>query len=338
MAGRPEHRPQHPGAPSGSTIRGHPPRLRHPTSLGLVEAGAYTRSVPELPEVETVRRHLAPALEGATILRATIADPRLTRPFAPEIVSAELEGERVERIERRGKYLIVRLKSGRVLLVHLRMTGSFRCAPRGSLADDPHMRAVLIMDNGSDVAYRDVRRFGTWELVEPGDERHYLASRLGPEPLEPRLSARRLGERLAGRRISLKGALLDQRTLAGLGNIYADEALWRARLHPLRVAGSLDADELRRLHRAVRDALRLGIARQGSTLSTYALPSGENGSMQDEFRAYGRAGEPCDRCGSPLERILVGGRGTTFCPRCQDLDGAARRPPERLLVRRPGGV
>ncbi len=273
--------------------------------------------MPELPEVETVRTHLAPALEGASIVRATIADSRLTRPFAPEIVAAELEGERVERVDRRGKYLIVRLASGRVLLVHLRMTGSFRTAPRGSLAPDPHRRAVLSMDNGSDVAYRDVRRFGTWELFEAGEELPYLDARLGPEPLGSRLSARALGARLEGRRTSLKAALLDQRTIAGLGNIYVDEALWRARLHPLRVAGSLDADELRRLHRAIRDALRLGIANQGSTLTTYALPDGASGGMQDEFRAYGRVGEPCGRCRTPLERIVVAGRGTTFCPRCQ---------------------
>ncbi|HJU48985.1 MAG TPA: bifunctional DNA-formamidopyrimidine glycosylase/DNA-(apurinic or apyrimidinic site) lyase [Gaiellaceae bacterium] len=273
--------------------------------------------MPELPEVETVRHHLAPALEGAEILRATIADPRLTRPFAPELVAAELEGERVTRVDRRGKYLLVRFESGRVLLVHLRMTGSFRSAPSGGLGEDPHRRAVLTLDNGSDVAYRDVRRFGTWELLEPGEETPYLGVRLGPEPLGRGLSAAKLGERLAGRRASLKAALLDQRTVAGLGNIYVDEALWRARLHPLRQAGDLDAVEVRRLHKAVRDALRLGIARQGSTLSTYALPDGASGRMQDEFRVYGRAGEACDRCGSLLERLVVAGRGTTYCPRCQ---------------------
>jgi formamidopyrimidine-DNA glycosylase len=201
------------------------------------------------------------------------------------------------------------------------MTGSFRSAPHGSLADDPHRRAVLVLDTGSDVAYRDVRRFGTWELLEPGEDETYLAVRLGPEPLDPGLSAKRLAARLAGRRASLKAALLDQRTVAGLGNIYVDEALWRARLHPLRRAGDLDAEEIRRLHRAVRDALRLGIARQGSTLTTYALPNGASGRMQNEFRAYGRAGEPCERCGTPLERILVAGRGTTFCPHCQPAQG-----------------
>jgi len=272
--------------------------------------------VPELPEVETVRRQIAPVLEGGTIERAQILDPRLVRPLDPEIVAAELVGERVAAVERRGKYLIVRFETGCVLLIHLRMTGSLRHGPHGALAEDPHRRAVLSLDNGSEVAYRDVRRFGTWELFEPGELRPYLARRLGPEPLG-QLSADGLGRRLAGRRAPLKSVLLDQRTIAGLGNIYADEALWHSGLHPLREAGGLDPDELRRLHRAVRKVLRLGIERQGSTLRDYAAPDGANGSMQDEFRAYGRGGERCDRCHEPLERIVVGGRGTTYCPRCQ---------------------
>jgi formamidopyrimidine-DNA glycosylase len=274
--------------------------------------------VPELPEVETVRRAIAPVLEGARLESVEIRDPRLTRPFDPSIVAHELVGERVAEVGRRGKYLIVRFDSGRALLIHLRMTGSLRHAPDGASADDPHTRAVLILDNGSDVTYRDVRRFGTWELLEPADVRPFIDARLGPEPLGP-LSAARLGQRLAGRRAPLKSALLDQRTVAGLGNIYADEALWYARLHPLRVAGSLHADELARLHRAIRRVLRKGIERQGSTLRDYALPDGAYGSMQDDFRAYGRGGEPCDRCGTPLERIVVGGRATTFCPSCQRL-------------------
>jgi formamidopyrimidine-DNA glycosylase len=266
--------------------------------------------------VVTVSPTIAPVLEGGTIVGAEIRDPRLVRPFDPEIVANELVGERVTVVERRGKYLIVRFESGRLLLIHLRMTGSLRHAVRGALVDDPHTRAVLILDNGSDVAYRDVRRFGTWELFEHGELAPYLSRRLGPEPLGS-LSAERLGRRLEGRRAPLKSALLDQRTLAGLGNIYVDEALWHSRLHPLRVAGTLDADELSRLHRAIRKVLRLGIERQGSTLRDYALPDGGYGSMQHEFRAYGRGDEPCDRCRTPLRRIVVGGRSTTFCPRCQ---------------------
>jgi formamidopyrimidine-DNA glycosylase len=276
--------------------------------------------VPELPEVETVRSDIAPVLEGGRITEAAISDPRLVRPSAPEIVAAELIGERVGAVDRRGKYLIVRFESGRVLLIHLRMTGSLRHGEWGTLADDPYRRAVLRLDNGSDVAYRDVRRFGTWELLEPGEVTGYLAARLGPEPLGS-VSAARLGTRLAGRRAPLKAALLDQRTLAGLGNIYVDEALWYARLHPLRRAGGLDADELRRLNRGIRRALRLGIERQGASLRDYTRPDGESGAMQDEFRVYGRDGLPCERCRTPIAKTRVGGRGTHYCPRCQPEPG-----------------
>jgi formamidopyrimidine-DNA glycosylase len=277
--------------------------------------------MPELPEVETVRRVIEPGLAGARIDRATITDARLTRPFDPTLVAAELEREQVAAVRRRGKYLLIEMSSGRVLLVHLRMTGSFRIASHGQLPDDGHRRAVLSMDNGSDVGYRDVRRFGTWELLEPGDVEAYLAERLGPEPLDPQLTARALGALMAGRRAPIKAFLLDQRRVAGLGNIYVDEALWHARVHPRRPAGSLDAVETGRLHRAMRHALRRGIARQGATLRDYAAPDGASGEMQDEFRAYGRAGEPCHRCRTPLERIVVGGRGTTFCPICQPETG-----------------
>jgi formamidopyrimidine-DNA glycosylase len=238
------------------------------------------------------------------------------RPFDPAIVARELVGERVAEVGRRGKYLVVRFDSGRSLLIHLRMTGSLRYAERGTLEDEPHTRAVLTLDNGSDVAYRDVRRFGTWELFERGELEPYLEARLGPEPLGA-LSAADLQRRLAGRRAPLKSALLDQRTLAGLGNIYVDEALWHSRIHPLRVAGSLGRDDGARLHAAIRKVLRRGIDRQGSTLRDYAQPNGASGSMQHEFKAYGRGGEPCDRCGTPLVRIVVGGRTTTFCPSCQ---------------------
>lgn len=272
--------------------------------------------MPELPEVETVRARLAPVLAGRRIEGAAILDPRLTRPLDPALVSAELRGERVGSVERRGKYLIVRFESGRALLVHLRMTGSFRIAARGALDDDRHRRAVLSMDNQSDVAYRDVRRFGTWELLEPGELDDYLAARLGPEPLG-RFPGALLARRLDGRRTSLKVALLDQRTVAGLGNIYVDEALWHARLHPLRPAGSLAPHEVRALHRAIRMVLRRGIERQGASLRDYADPDGRAGSMQEELRVYGREGSPCERCGHALAKIRVAGRGTWLCPRCQ---------------------
>jgi formamidopyrimidine-DNA glycosylase len=286
--------------------------------------------MPELPEVESVRRQLEPVLVGRRFEQVRIDDPRLVRPYEPAEVATELEGERVVALDRRGKYLIVRFESGRVLLIHLRMTGSLLRAPNGSLPDDPHRRAVVRLDDGSDVAYRDVRRFGTWLLLEPGEAEPYLGARVGDEPLDALFTSARLGDRLAGRRTSLKAALLDQRTLAGMGNIYADEALWRARLSPLRPAAALDRNELRRLHRGIRAALEHGLARQGSTLRDYRLPDGSGGTMQDEFRVYGRRDEPCDRCGTPIARTRVAGRTTWFCPTCQP-DGQAasnssRRP------------
>jgi formamidopyrimidine-DNA glycosylase len=278
--------------------------------------------MPELPEVESVRRQLEPALVGRRFERVSIDDPRLVRPYEPAEVAAELEGEAVAAVERRGKYLVVRFESGRVLLIHLRMTGSLLRAPNRSLPDDPHRRAVVNLDDGSDVAYHDVRRFGTWLLLEPGEAELYLAARVGDEPLDALFTAARLGERLAGRRTSLKAALLDQRTLAGMGNIYVDEALWRARLNPLRPASGLDRNELRRLHRGIRAALEHGLARQGSTLRDYRLPDGSGGSMQDEFRVYGRRDEPCDRCGTSIARTQVAGRTTWFCPTCQPAQAA----------------
>jgi len=273
--------------------------------------------MPELPEVETIRLALEPHVVGRTFERVRILDSRLVRPFEPPAVAAELEGERVAALERRGKYLLVRFESGRVLLIHLRMTGSLRHGAGGQLKDDPYRRAVVTLDDGSDVAYRDVRRFGTWHLLEPDEVDGYLGQRLGREPLERTFTAKRLGNRLANRRAPLKAALLDQRTVAGLGNIYVDEALWRARLHPLREAGSLDDDELRRLMTAIRQSLRAGLARQGASLRDYSTPDGGRGRAQESFRVYGRAGEPCPRCGTPVDKIRAGGRGTWYCPSCQ---------------------
>ena len=293
--------------------------------------------MPELPEVETVRRRLEPVLTGRRLERVEIDDPRLVRPHAPAEVAAELEGERVASVERRGKYLVVRFETDRVLLIHLRMTGSLRHATSG-LADDPHRRARVTLDDGSDLAYRDVRRFGTWLVLEAGELDAYLATRVGDEPLDALFTAARLGERLAKRRTPVKAALLDQRTLAGMGNIYVDEALWRARIHPLRPAESLDRAELRRLHRAVRTTLERGIARQGSTLRDYALPDGRSGSMQDEFVVYGRGGEPCDRCGAPIAKIRVAGRGTWFCAACQPLQAASSASSEPSRSRRQSSV
>jgi formamidopyrimidine-DNA glycosylase len=267
--------------------------------------------VPELPEVETIRAQLAPRLVGRTLTRVEILDPRLTRPYDLFEVTEELEGDVVHAVERRGKYLLLRLESGFGLLVHLRMTGGFGFAPA------THERAVIELDDGTRLVYRDVRRFGTWLVLEEAELEPYLTSKNGPEPLGPRFTSGWLAPQLARRRAPVKAVLLDQRVVAGLGNIYADEALWRARLNPLRPANTLSEDEVARLVRAIRAALRAGIERQGSTLRDYAAPDGASGSMQEEFRVYGRPGAPCPRCGTPIACTRLAGRATHFCPSCQ---------------------
>jgi formamidopyrimidine-DNA glycosylase len=273
--------------------------------------------VPELPEVETERGRLADAIVGRRILSARIDDARLTRPEDPAAVSAVLTGDRVNAVERRGKYIVVRLASGNSLVVHLRMTGGFRYEPTS------HERAVLEVDGGGRVAYRDTRRFGTWLLTDTEDADGLIAVKNGPEPLGRGFTTAFLAGRLARRTAPLKAAVLDQRTVAGLGNIYADEALWHSRLHPQRPAGEITPDEIADLRDAIRKALRLGIRRGGATLYDQAYAGG---AMQHEFRVYGRAGEPCERCGTPIAKIVVGGRGTSFCPTCQAASKSSSRP------------
>jgi formamidopyrimidine-DNA glycosylase len=197
------------------------------------------------------------------------------------------------------------------------MTGSLRHAKSGELQDDPHRRAVVNLDDGTDVAYRDVRRFGTWLLLEPSGVDTYIAARVGPEPLEDAYKAKHLADKLATRRAPIKAAILDQRTVAGVGNIYADEALWRAQVHPLTPANELTTDEVKALHKGIRASLQAGVRRQGSTLRDYQLPDGSSGTAQERFKVYGRAGRPCERCGTPIDKIRAAGRGTWYCPSCQ---------------------
>jgi len=264
--------------------------------------------MPELPEVETERGRLAAVAEGRRIVAARIDDARLTRPDDPDVVAAVLEGDRIAAVERRGKYIVVRLESGHVLLVHLRMTGGFRTEPA------THERAVLELEGGGRVAYRDTRRFGTWQVAEEDDAERILAVKNGPEPLGRAFTTAFLEGRLAGRRAPVKAAILDQRTVAGLGNIYADEALWYARINPLRPAGDLTNHEVAALREGIRKALRLGIRRGGATLYDQAFAGG---AMQEEFKVYGRAGEPCFRDRTPIVKTVVAGRGTSYCPFCQ---------------------
>jgi formamidopyrimidine-DNA glycosylase len=281
--------------------------------------------VPELPEVETVARRLQSRLPGATIAGAVVLWPRtIVYPQPPERFEAEIAGANVDRVGRRAKSVVVYLADGRVLTVALRMTGALIVSGPGTAAD-PYARVVFDLADGRQLRFRDARKFGRIGLY-PGRGRRRVAdvfSRHGPEPLAPSFTAARLAQRLRKRTGRLKSLLLDQSFIAGVGNIYADEALWRARLHPLRRADTLTEAEIRRLHRAIRAALREGLAGGGATYRDFVDPDGEPGLAAERMRVYQRTGEPCFRCGRPIERIVVGQRATHFCPRCQPAPEAA---------------
>lgn len=274
--------------------------------------------MPELPEVETVARGLQARLPGATISRAEVLwDRTITHPLPPERFAEEVAGGVVERVGRRAKSVVIRLDDGRVLTVALRMTGALIVAAPGTAAD-PYARVVFELADGRELRFRDARKFGRIGLW-PGRGRKVAEpfSRHGPEPMAPSFTVARLAERLRRRKGRLKSLLLDQTFIAGVGNIYADEALWRARLHPLRRADSLTEEEVRRLHRAIRAALREGLAGGGASYRDYVDVEGEPGLAAERMRVYRRTGERCPRCGRRIERIVVGDRATHFCPRCQ---------------------
>ena len=293
------------------------------------------KAMPELPEVETIRRGLVPAMEGATIKRVERRRPDLRFPF-PRGFAKRLTGRQVTALRRRAKYLLVELDGGTVLLMHLGMSGSFRVERAPLFApnslyherskDAAHDHVVLHMSGGSRVVYNDPRRFGIMLLIEPSAlETHPLLAGLGLEPTGNEFSAAALAPLLAGRRAPLKAALGDQRIVAGLGNIYASEAIWRARLSPRRAAGSLvradgkPTERLVRLVEAVRAVIADAIAAGGSSLRDYVRANGELGLFQHRFAVYDKEGEPCPRpgCGGTIRRIVQAGRSTFYCPACQ---------------------
>jgi formamidopyrimidine-DNA glycosylase len=268
--------------------------------------------MPELPEVETVRRGLAPVVEGRVLERLEVLDGRWCAPLASGDLAAAVEGRRIVGLGRRGKYLIWELEAEVFLLMHLRMTGNLL------IAEAPYTRVVLHLDDGAHVRFCDPRRFGTGELVlgVPALE-EFVAARLGVEPLDGALTGAHLRAITRGRRAPVKAFLLDQRRIAGVGNIYADEALYRARIHPLRPAGALTGPQCEALAGAVRDALTAGLAAGGATIDDFRHADGLMGSFQDEFLVHLHAGEPCGRCGTTIRKLVVGGRGTYVCERCQ---------------------
>jgi formamidopyrimidine-DNA glycosylase len=282
--------------------------------------------VPELPEVETIRRQLEPALVGRRIEDARVLDERWTRPEPPRVVEAELKGRRIESVSRRGKYLIVGLEGDRFLVMHLRMTGNLLLAgaerfgaPRlyESEPDSRFLRAAFDLDDGQELWFTDARRFGHGVVLNSEELGPYLEARLGVEPLGGELTGEGLLRLAEGRTAPLKSFLLDQRRVAGIGNIYADEALWRAELHPLSPAGSMRAEHAEALVEGIVDALEAGLANGGSSIDDYRDTRGEMGSMQDEFVVHTREGQECLRCGGTIRRVVVGGRSTYFCPDCQ---------------------
>lgn len=273
--------------------------------------------MPELPEVETIARKLRSALVGQTITEVDVLWARTVD--RPDVASfrEELVGARIDQVRRRGKFLILELSTERSLLVHLRMSGSFALVETGEeVEEDKHTRITLTLENGSRLLYVDPRKFGRFYLVK--DEEEVLRD-LGPEPLGPDFSSDELRERLSGRRGEIKRLLLDQRFIAGLGNIYASEILWHARVHPQRIAGSLSEGESRRLYEAIVCVLHQGIEHGGTSLDDrqYVYPDGGLGEHQEHLKVYDRADDACPRCGYTLTRIVQGQRSTYYCPRCQ---------------------
>lgn len=291
--------------------------------------------MPELPEVETIRRQLEPELVGLEVAEAEVLDERWTRPVAPAEVEEALAGRRVAAVGRRGKYLIVGFEDGDALVMHLRMTGNLLIkapfaaghspldprlgAPRLYEAgtDDRYLRARIAFTDGSELWFTDPRRFGHAALLAEHEIAPYFAERLGVEPLSGELTADGLAAIAAGRKAPLKSFLLNQTGIAGIGNIYADEALFRAELHPLSPAGSMRAEHCEALREGIVEALEAGLASGGASIDDYRDARGEQGSMQDEFLVHTREGEPCPDCGGAIVRIVVGGRSTYYCPSCQ---------------------
>lgn len=271
--------------------------------------------MPELPEVETIRRQLAPKVEGRTLRALEILDPRWTLPLAPEAVADALVGRRVEALDRRGKYLIWRAEGDVHLLIHLRMTGTLLWDPAD--ADAAHERVRFELDGGR-LSFCDPRRFGTGELAVGGPAlAAFLDARLGVEPFSEAFTGAYLRAQARGRRAPVKAFLLDQRRIAGVGNIYADEALFRARIHPLRPVGSLTRAQCDALRDAVVASLAAGIDAGGATIDDFRHVDGVYGGFQHDFLVHRRKGEACGVCGGEIVKFVAAGRGTYACETCQ---------------------
>jgi formamidopyrimidine-DNA glycosylase len=283
--------------------------------------------VPELPEVETVARDLEPLITGATIVDAETRWARTLRDLTPEAFADGVAGRRIEGVSRRGKQVVVSLDGAAFLTIHLKMTGQLFVV-RQDTPDDPYVRLVLALEDGREIRFRDIRKFGRVGLYVAADDDPFATT--GPEPLAESFTVAAFRRRIRGRKGRLKSLLLDQSFIAGVGNIYADEALWAARLHPLRTARTLRPADERRLWLELRRILAEAVIRRGSSIDDYTAPDGD-GEMQEHLRVYQRAGEPCLRCGRPIRRIVVGGRATHFCSWCQRLPASDRAGARAIL-------
>ena len=267
--------------------------------------------MPELPEVETIKNELSPHIVGRQFTRVTVCDAKMVRQPSVKELRRKLVGRRINGLERRGKYLIFRLSSSDVLIIHLKMAGALLLNPKQT---DRHTRVIFDLDNGSRFIFTDRRRLGAIWLVE---NEQAIIGKLGPEPLAPEFTIETLAKRLHKRQAPIKAVLLDQAFLAGIGNMYADEALFAARIHPLRKANSLSHQEIRNLYKAIVDVLRSAINSKGASVDTYKRPDGELGTAHDNFHVAHRGGRPCPICNTPIQRLAIRNRGSYFCPNCQ---------------------
>ena len=279
--------------------------------------------MPELPEVETIRRRLAPLVEGRTLRTLDVLDAKWCQPVHPRELRDALEGRVVERLSRRGKYLIWEAEDEVYLLMHLRMTGTILYDPP---PQTPYTRVRLNFDDGETLSFCDPRRFGTGELALGHDDlEEFLDARLGVEPLGPEFTTEHLYLQTRKRRTPIKALLLDQRRVAGVGNIYANEALFRARIHPLRSAGLLKRSQVAALRDAIVASLEAGLGAGGVTIDDFRHPDGVKGAFQDEFLVHSREGEPCTVCGTLVRKFVAAGRGTYACESCQTRPRTRRR-------------
>ena len=269
--------------------------------------------MPELPEVETIKNELPPHIIGRRFTGVTVCDAKLLRQPSVEEFCQKLIGKRVISLERRGKYLIFHLSYGMVLIIHLKMAGALLLNPKEA---DRHTRVIFHLDNGSQLIFTDRRRLGAIWLIE---NEQAVTGKLGPEPLTPEFTAETLAKRLQSHQAPIKAVLLDQAFLAGIGNMYADEALFAARIHPLRKANSLSSQEIENLHKAIVGILRSAIDSKGASVDTYKRPDGKLGTAHSNFSVAHRGGKLCLICDTPIQRLAIRNRGSYFCPNCQKL-------------------